>query len=61
MVYQYREKRARLDLRNIEKQVEKARKVVAGTTPVEKGRFLKISGAAKPGFTDGRAGNEPLR
>ena len=47
VVYQYREKRARLDLRNIEKQVEKARKVVAGTTPVKKGRFLKISGAAK--------------
>lgn len=47
VVYQYREKRARLDLRNIEKQVEKAKKVVAGTAPVKKGRFLKISGAAK--------------
>ncbi|QIM16197.1 IS1634 family transposase [Leucobacter insecticola] len=47
VVYQYREKRARLDLRNIEKQVEKAKKVVAGTTPVKKGRFLKISGASK--------------
>lgn len=47
IVYQYREKRARLDLRNIEKQVEKARKVVAGTTPVKKGRFLKITDAEK--------------
>ncbi|WGD36674.1 IS1634 family transposase [Lysinibacter sp. HNR] len=47
VVYQYREKRARLDLRNIEKQLEKAKKVVAGTTPVKKSRFVKISGAAK--------------
>jgi ribosomal protein S2 len=45
VVYQYRQKRARLDLRNIDKQVDKARKVVAGATPVKKGRFLKISGA----------------
>lgn len=47
VVYQYREKRARLDLRNIEKQVEKARKVVAGTSAVKKGRFLKITDAQK--------------
>lgn len=47
VVYQYREKRARLDLRNIEKQVEKARRVVNGTSPVKKGRFLKIAGADK--------------
>lgn len=47
VVYQYRLKRARLDLRNIEKQVEKARRVVAGASPVKKGRFLKITGADK--------------
>lgn len=47
VVYQYREKRARLDLRNIDKQVDKARRVVAGTSPVKKGRFLKITGADK--------------
>lgn len=47
VVYQYREKRARLDLRNIDKQVEKARRVVAGQAPVKKGRFLKIAGAGK--------------
>lgn len=47
VVYQYREKRARLDLRNIDKQVEKARRVVEGRSPVKKGRFLKIAGADK--------------
>lgn len=47
VVYQYRQKRARLDLRNIEKQVEKARRVVAGTSPVKKSRFLKLSGTEK--------------
>ena len=47
VVYQYREKRARLDLRNIDKQVEKAKKVVAGTSAVKKGRFLKITDAEK--------------
>lgn len=47
VVYQYREKRARLDLRNIEKQVEKARRVVAGQSPVKKGRFLRLVGADK--------------
>lgn len=47
VVYQYRQKRARLDLRNIDKQVEKTRRVVAGVAPVKKGQFLKVSGARK--------------
>lgn len=47
VVYQYREKRARLDLRNIDKQVEKARRVVDGVSPVKKGRFLKLAGGEK--------------
>ena len=36
VVYQYRQKRARLDLRNIE-----------GTSMMKKGRFLRVAGAAK--------------
>lgn len=47
VVYQYRLKRARLDLLNIEKQVEKAQRVVAGTSAVKKGRFLKLTGTEK--------------
>lgn len=43
MVYQHGEKRARLDLRNIDKEVEKARCVVAGSVPVKQVRFLKIT------------------
>lgn len=47
VVYQYREKRARLDLRNIDKQVAKARRVVDGVSPVKKGRFLRLTGTEK--------------
>lgn len=47
VVYQYRHKRARLDLRNIDKQVEKAHRVVSGASPVKKSRFLKLSGTKK--------------
>ncbi len=47
VVYQYREKRARLDLRNIDKQVEKARRIVQGQSALKKGRFLKVNGATK--------------
>ncbi|MEJ6555648.1 IS1634 family transposase [Microbacterium esteraromaticum] len=47
VVYQYREKRARLDLRNIDKQVEKARRIINGQSAMKKGRFLKVAGATK--------------
>lgn len=47
VIYQYREKRARLDLRNIEKQVEKAKRVIEGTSKLKKGRFLKLTGQTK--------------
>lgn len=47
VVYQYREKRARLDLRNIDKQVEKARRIVSGQSSLKKGRFLKVADANK--------------
>lgn len=40
IVYQYRAKRAALDLRNIEKQIEKARKIIAGKTSAKKAKFL---------------------
>jgi DDE family transposase len=42
IVYQYRAKRAALDLRNIEKQVAKAEKIVRGTTTAKKAKFLTV-------------------
>lgn len=40
VIYQYREKRAALDLRNIAKQVAKAERIVNGTMGVRKVKFL---------------------
>lgn len=46
VVYQYRTKRARLDLQNIDKLVRKAEKIIeAGGVP-KKNRFLRLDGAA---------------
>lgn len=42
IIYQYRSKRAALDLRNIEKQVEKAKKIAEGKTTVKKAKFLTV-------------------
>lgn len=42
IIYQYREKRARLDMRNIEKQIDKAEKILQGKLAVQKARFLSI-------------------
>ena len=42
VIYQYRAKRAALDLRNIEKQVAKANKVINGKAPAIKTKFLSI-------------------
>ena len=47
MIYQYREKRAALDLKNIEKQITKAERVVAGKTSVSRARFLTIKANSK--------------
>jgi hypothetical protein len=47
VVYQYKTKRARLDLRNIEKVAEKAKRMVAGSAPIKRNRFLTIKGADK--------------
>lgn len=42
VIYQYRQKRAALDLRNIEKQVIKAEKIVSGIAPSKKAKFLSV-------------------
>lgn len=42
IIYQYRAKRAALDLRNIEKQVSKAEKIINGTTTHKRAKFLSI-------------------
>jgi transposase len=47
VVYQYRVKRAALDLRNIEKQIAKARKVLSGQIPVKKMKFLSVTARSK--------------
>lgn len=47
IVYQYREKRANLDIRNIEKQLLKAKKIVDGKAPVKRNRFLTLKTQGK--------------
>lgn len=42
IIYQYREKRATLDKHNIEKQIEKAMKIVTGKTAGKKAKFLTV-------------------
>lgn len=43
IIYQYRAKRAALDLRNITKQIEKAEKIVSGKTTAKKAKFLSVT------------------
>jgi hypothetical protein len=47
IVYQYRAKRAALDLRNIEKQISKAKKAIAGQIATNRTRFLTIEAQSK--------------
>jgi transposase len=47
VVYQYRTKRAALDLRNIEKQVTKAKKVLSGQIPANRMKFLRVTAKSK--------------
>ena len=47
MIYQYRAKRAALDLRNIEKQVAKAKKVLGGQAAANRTKFLSIKAENK--------------
>lgn len=42
VIYQYRSKRAALDMRNIEKQVAKAMKVLNGQIPTTRTKFLSV-------------------
>lgn len=41
-IYQYSAKRARLDLNNIEKQVKKAKNIIAGVGRLKKNKFVKL-------------------
>ena len=43
IIYQYRAKRAALDLRNIQKQIDKAEKIVSGKTTAKKAKFLSVT------------------
>ena len=45
--YQYRADRARRTLKGIDEQVAKAEKAVAGTTPVKRNRFVRLSGGER--------------
>jgi transposase len=42
IIYQYREKRAALDLRNIEKQISKAERIINGNIIDKKAKFLSV-------------------
>lgn len=42
IIYQYREKRAALDLRNIEKQIAKAQRIVSGQSPAHRSKFVTV-------------------
>ena len=43
IIYQYRAKRAALDLHNITKQIEKAEKIIKGKTTAKKAKFLSVT------------------
>jgi transposase len=47
VIYQYRTKRAALDLRNIEKQITKAKKVINGQIQANRMKFLTIQATSK--------------
>jgi hypothetical protein len=47
VIYQYRKDRASLDLRNIDRLVAKAEKMVEGKVEYKRNRFLSIEGTAK--------------
>ncbi len=42
IIYQYRAKRAQLDMLNIEKQIAKAEKIINGNITVQKAKFLSV-------------------
>jgi transposase len=47
VIYQYKKKRAKLDLRNLDKQVTKAQNVLTGKTALRKNKFVSIKGVSK--------------
>jgi len=47
IIYQYREKRARLDIKNIETQIAKAKRMVNGIAPVKRNRFVSLTSERK--------------
>lgn len=47
IIYQYKEKRAKLDLKNIEKQVAKAKRIVSGQAPIHRSKFVTIKGTKR--------------
>lgn len=47
IIYQYREKRAKLDRENIAKQLEKAKRIVSGRAPVHRAKFVSFTGRVK--------------
>ena len=47
IVYQYREKRAKLDIKNIELQVAKAKRMINGVAPVKRNRFISLTSERK--------------
>ncbi len=47
IIYQYREKRASLDKRNIEEQLAKARRIVSGCASMKRNRFVSLKTQGK--------------
>ena len=47
VIYQYRDKRAALDRRNIQKQIDKAQKIVCGQTATTKAKFVTLKAQTK--------------
>jgi transposase len=47
VIYQYRKDRASLDLRNIDKLLDKANKMLSGASEFKRNRFLKVEGGTK--------------
>jgi len=47
IIYQYREKRAVLDRKNIQKQIDKAQKIVSGQTAATRAKFLTLKAQTK--------------
>jgi hypothetical protein len=47
IIYQYRAKRAALDRRNIKKQIDKAERIVNGTTTAKRAKFLSVTTNSK--------------